>query len=59
MVEGPFNSQKYLPHKTPKELKNKTSNDEGNEKAMLRNEDVLIQGQRCTLPIMFSKNNKV
>ncbi len=48
MVEGPFNSQKYLPHKTPKELKNKTSNDEGNEKAMLQNEDVLIQGQRWT-----------
>jgi hypothetical protein len=29
-------------------LKNKTSNDEGNEKAMLRNEDVLIQCQRWT-----------
>jgi hypothetical protein len=27
-------------------LKNKTSNDEGNEKVMLQNEDVLIQGQR-------------
>jgi hypothetical protein len=43
---GSFQFTKYLPHKTPKELKNKTSNDEGNEKAMLQNEDVLIQGQR-------------